>query len=249
MRESIRVVLAAAGIVVVSGGSVLAITVPTDEDATFAGLFVVGDPPVIPEGTAGELVVAMQGPGSGSIAPVVVRNNTDDVVYDIIVEGIARDAAGTLIATGHSQQMLPYAVPAGGIAFSYVYFEAGLTPGGLPEVVVTNVEGDVVSGGDQATEMFEYQVRASETYTSGVSTLPISEATIVERDVVGLVHNPGTNTVPAALVAVACFNDAGELTYAYWGSTDGDEIAPDGFAGFTLPSGGDCSSAVLAASG
>jgi len=219
-------VLAAAVMVFVAGGSASASTVPTDEDVTFAGLLVVGDPPEIPEGTAGELVVAMQGPGSGSIAPVLVRNNTDDMVYDVVVEGIARDAAGTLVATGHSQQMLPTAVPAGGIAFSYVYFEAGLT----------------------GSEMFEYQVGASATDTSGAATLPISEATIVERDVVGLVDNPGTNPIPAPLVGLACFDDAGELTYAYWGTTDGDAIAPGGFAGFTLPSGGECSSAVLAAS-
>jgi hypothetical protein len=122
----------------------------------------------------------------------------------------------------------PKAVPAGGIAFSYVYFEAGDFTG---------------------TETFEYQVEASPTDTSGMATLPISEATVVERDVVGLVVNPGTDPIPGALVGLACFNDAEELTYAYRGDTDGDEIAPGGFAGFTLPSGGDCTSAVLAASG
>ena len=160
MGTSSRVAVAAAAMILGHGGVASASTVPTEVDPTFAGLFVIGDPPVIPEGTAGELVVAMQGPGAGSIAPVVVRNNTDNVVYDVEVEGIARDAAGTLVATGNSQQMLPYAVPAGGIAFAYVYFDAGDFAG---------------------TETFEYQASASPTSTSGTTTLPISEATIVER--------------------------------------------------------------------
>lgn len=207
MRKSLRVVQAAVVVIAVTGSAVSASTVPANEDVTFAGLFVSGDRPVIPEGTSGELVVAMQGPGTGAIAPVVVRNNTDAIVYDVVVEGIARNAAGTLVATGQSQQMLPYAVVAGGIAFSYVYFEAGDLTG---------------------TETFEYQVSASETDTAGLSTLPISEATIVERDVVGLVNNPGADPVPGALVGLACFNDADQLTWAYWGSTDGDEIAPGG---------------------
>lgn len=189
-----------------------------------AGLVVVGEPPAIPAATRGMVEVVMQGPGSGSIAPVVVRNGADHIVYNVRVTGIARDAAGALAATGQSQEMVPIAVEPGAIAVGYVYFEAGL----------------------DVAEILDYEVAfdAEEPLPALESPTVIEANLAASGDVVGLVENGSASPLEYATVGHACFGEAG-LLYAYWGSLEVDVLAPGESAGFTLPGDPDCTSAVV----
>ena len=197
-------------------------------DPTFAGLFVIGDPPVIPEGTAGELVVACKAPEPAR-SPRSWCETTPTTSCTT-----SRSKASPVTPPGRSSRPAtpsrcsPTPSPQAASRSAYIYFEAGDFTG---------------------TETFEYQVRASR--RTHVRHRHVADQRSHHRRarVVGLVDNPGTDPIPGRRSAWLASTTPRVLTYAYWGRTDGDEIPPGGFAGFTLPSGGDCSAAVLAASG
>ena len=78
----------------------------------------------LPAGDPGVVAVVATGAAldrSGSL-PIVVRNNTANVIGRIEVTGIARDTVGTLSGSGSSQGFQPARVEPGEIAWGYVYF-------------------------------------------------------------------------------------------------------------------------------
>jgi hypothetical protein len=179
-----------------------------------AHVFTVGEV-VVPAGDAGTVSVVLTGPDDGSSVPMIVRNNTADTLYNLEVTGIARDAAGTLAATGSSQGFEPVAVGPGEWAMGYVYFEA-------------------LTGG----ETYEWQTQFdTEAGFIGQLDLTISEAELTSgefnQQVVGIATNENADPVSSGSVFVSCF-DGANLLGVTQGYTDGDEIAAGGFGPFTV---------------
>lgn len=166
---------------------------------------------------------------------MIVRNNTSDTLYRLEAVGIARDTAGTLVASGSSQGFEPTILKPGEWAMGYVYFDI-----------------DALSG----DETFEWQTQ-SDTAPGFLGTLEltISEAELTSGDfgqqVVGIVNNDNTESVTGPnSVYVGCF-DGPNLLGVDTGFTDGDEIRPGGFSPFTvdLYSVEACPALAIAASG
>ncbi|MEZ4540242.1 MAG: hypothetical protein R3C43_09735 [Chloroflexota bacterium] len=68
-------------------------------------------PADIPQGEPGLSVVLAGSPSRFGAVPVVVRNNTDEPVYDIEISATARDSAGSVLGTGPGRDIAPSLVP------------------------------------------------------------------------------------------------------------------------------------------
>jgi hypothetical protein len=187
---------------------------------------------IVPPGTPGEVSVAVTAPPSpasdNSTVPMIVRNNTTNVVSGIEVTGGARDAAGTLTASGSSQGFLPGTLEPGDWAIGFVFFD------------IDALTGD---------ETFDFSVSFDDGPAGalvGRIDLPITEATLQGDRVVGVVRNESTSPGTLAQVYVACFN-AGTLNEVYLGFVDGFEVPPGGSSPFTVDLFGPCE--VFAAAG
>src|SRR5262245_45104578 len=62
---------------------------------------------LIPKGKDGTLDVVITGPLIEGSVPIVIRNNTDDLLANITASGTARDSSGSLLAAGDSQNLFP----------------------------------------------------------------------------------------------------------------------------------------------
>lgn len=82
----------------------------------------VGGEVSLPDAPAGEVAVVVVGGRTDSALVVVVRNATDQPVYEVEVNGVARASDGSLIGSGTARDMYPALVPPGGIAFGSVFF-------------------------------------------------------------------------------------------------------------------------------
>jgi hypothetical protein len=166
---------------------------------------------------------------------MIVRNNTADTLYNLEVTGVARDAAGTLAASGSSQGFEPVVVEPGEWAMGYVYFDI-----------------DVLTG----NETFEWQTQFdTDPGFIGELELTVSEAELTAGDygqqVVGIATNNNTEPVTGPnSVAVACF-DGPNLLGVESGYTDGEDIPAGGFSPFTvdLYDNETCPAMAVAASG
>lgn len=174
----------------------------------------------IPAGTGSDLEVVMMAPTDGSSVPVVVRNNTSEVVYRIELSGTARDDAGTLVASGSSQRVAPSYVQPGEWAFASVYFGMNV------------LDGD---------ETFDFNVTSSGSgpgFFGGSVDLEVTEAEYGQGDftdrIIGIVANRTDGTVSGPVsVDVACFAD-GNLVDVFGSFTDGDDIGPGSSDSFTV---------------
>ncbi len=83
-------------------------------------------PDDLPQGETG-LTVALAGPPSNfGVIPVIIRNNTDEPVYDIQISATARDDAGSVVGTARGDDIVPSYIPPAGLAIGRVLF--GDTP-------------------------------------------------------------------------------------------------------------------------
>lgn len=84
--------------------------------------------PTFPDGKPGELTVVATGslrkPGIGATLLVAFRNNTDEAVGAVELNGTAR-VDGKIVATGSSQGTAPERVESGEVSLAYIYFRIG----------------------------------------------------------------------------------------------------------------------------
>lgn len=237
MRSVSAIAAGAIAIALTAGAAVATSTTePTplgDEDN--AHVFVIGKV-AVPAGTAGEVEIVLEGSASGSSVPLIVRNNTDAVVYSVEVEGIARGADGALIGSGSSFNFAPSTLAPGQWAIGEVYFGY-----------------DVLTEG--ATFMFQVHAETEPGWREYLQ-LTVGEATINRGDwslrAVGLVLNEtDTNTSSSGDVTIACFADDGALVAVQTTYTEASTVRAGGFSSFStdLYDVEDCSNAAFVALG
>lgn len=189
------------------------------EPSTAAVMLVRGDLEV-PAGDGSGLEVVMIGTPTSSSLPVVVRNNTADPAYRIDVTATARNAEGTLVASGSSHGFTPTLLQPGEWAFGYVYLGA--------EIALDQVDLDfsLSSRGiapDRSFPSLDIEVVEAELFTDG------------RRDrIVGSVRNPHDVELrwPVS-VDYACFDDD-RLVGVGGSSLDGDDLAAGATGSFTI---------------
>lgn len=186
----------------------------------------------IPAGESGKVSVVLMGSAldRSSSLPVIVRNNTSEVLGSIEVTGIARDSAGNLAGSGSSQGFKPALVNPGEIAFGYVFF------------------GDVV--GDQL--VFELSA-TGEAPNSFFNSIPIqiTELTVSGDQIIGLVTNTSDKSVSGPIsVDGVCFSESGTLIGDVSGYAEQDELAPGAQGSFSIDLFGEpCPIGLLSSSG
>lgn len=232
--RQLALVLGAAAILAPAGLAAATTTVPPAADDN-DDVFVIGSV-AVPAGEPGAVGVVMQGPSDGSSVPLVVRNNSTDTLYNFQVEGLARDAAGALVASGSSLGFQPALVEPGDWAMGSVYFDY-----------------DVLSGDEQF--QFQWSADTDPGFLSNVD-VTVSEATInagsFGLQAVGVVINETAEEVAGPIgVTMACFDDAGQLLSVEDGFTEGDALQAGGFSSFSIDvfDADACPNAALAASG
>lgn len=165
----------------------------------------------IPQGEPGLVVVLAGPPGNFGVVPIVIRNNTDEPVFDIELSATARDAAGNILGTARGDDIVPDSVPPGGLAIGRVLFR---------DTPLENATLDyVLSGGDAPGFLFVNR------------DLEIVEHNLVGGNVVGLALNNHDSALNLIEVVVMCFDDQSVPTTVRSDFTDQDRVE----AGAELP--------------
>jgi len=179
-----------------------------------ASAYLAGDAlPLLPNGRASVVDVIAVGAPVRSTVPVVVRNNTGTDVVLSGVLGIARDAAGALIASGDVSMFSPSLIPAGQVSIGSVFFGT------------TDVPPD-------AALEFEPDAKPVAEANAFRQDIEIAESTRQPNRIVGLARN-GTDkalTGPFSVVGI-CFDQSGAIqgyyaTYAAKNDLEPGETTP-----------------------
>lgn len=144
----------------------------------------------LPDGDPGEVSIIASGTtiGTRGSVPMIVRNNTGDVVGNIEVSGTARDAADALVGSGASQGFQPKTIEPGEIAFGYVYFDTELTGSSFAYDFTVNTQ--------PPNEFF--------------ASVTVTEVNNTGDKIIGTVANEGDGEVTGPIrVETLCFNDDG----------------------------------------
>lgn len=154
----------------------------TTADIVAAGWLAGVPRPTFTAGPAGKISVVANGPvvarpTKTSIVPIVVRNGTQVPVTNVEVTGAAMDQSGKILGSARSLVFSPTTVPAGGVAFGFLYFDpmipedaqidftvvtesaAGRTNAQDLTVDQANAVGDAITG--KATNNHAYSVKGS----------------------------------------------------------------------------------------
>jgi hypothetical protein len=162
-------------------------------------LATVGGLPKLPAGAPGKIAVVAQGKygsySTGTVLPVVVRNNTRRAVTGIHVAGSAVDAKGNVVAGGEDDGAQPVTVPPGGLAIDFVRFGGANLPTSTRfKLIVTDTPSEAVTGFSKQVDISIPSVR----YTRG--------------KVVGTAKNTTRKRVSRPVVVLAaCFNRSNAL--------------------------------------
>ncbi len=180
---------------------------------------------MLPAGEPGALSVVATGYYDGNTLPFVLRNNTGAPVISPEVVGVAKNAAGQMIATGGDQGITPNLIRPGGLSLGYVYFGGVQLPADTTfEITATAKAID--------DEQFENQ-----------RDLSVVEAAYIDGRIVGTLTNdyPEELTGPFG-VRVACFDANGALIDADQAYSKQDSAAPGAAIPFQVPGFGalDC---------
>lgn len=188
--------------------------------------------PPLPAGELGVPTVVAVGSYTGSILPVVLRNNTGEDVRRMTVSAVVRDADGNMLGTGGDQGFKPNLVRPGQITLGYVYF------GGI------DLPPD-------ATFEFDVDAKpASEARFENIRDLDVVEQSFVEGRIVGMLQNSHDEHVSGPIgVAVFCFETEGVLLGYYHDYTDKDEADPGDTVPFQVDVRGSCPVFLVAAYG
>ncbi|MEJ7648614.1 MAG: hypothetical protein WKF57_06105 [Nakamurella sp.] len=192
---------------------------PTQESAPGTSLAGTAKPK-LSAGTPGEVSVVAQaaftegglGDGSGMV-PVILRNNTDETVFDLKMTATASND-GKLVGAGSDQGVSPSVVRPGEIAMGYVYFSGGET--NSKSKVEISVESSSNAG---------YYI-----------DIPVTTINAVGTDLVGQVSNPSSEKIGGPIrIATGCFDGDGNLLFVDTiNFADKDELAPGSKSGFSV---------------
>jgi hypothetical protein len=189
----------------------------------------------LPDGDDGlSLILSGKLDRSGSV-PVIVRNNTEEALIRIAVQGTAK-SSGKLVGTGADQGLHPNLVMPGEFAFGYVYFESTKFPANTKYAFTVNAES------------------ADEASFETILDVVVTRAELVPGNfgdnVVGFVRNPYDTDVGGPIdVSLICMNDSGELTGHEGSFTNKDGAAPGEKLSFRIDVFEDCPNFIVGSSG
>ncbi len=189
-------------------------------------------PDDLPAGDPGLVVIAAGPPNRFGAIPVLVRNNTNAPAYRLEISATARDAAGSVLGTGSSIDLLPTYVPPAGVAFGRVLFQD--TP--LDEAAIEYL----VTGSDDPGTIF---IRRD---------LEVIEHNLVSGNIVGSLLNTNAAALEIINVGVICFDDTFVPTVSRDNYTDQERVESGAQLPFSVDLLGDeaqCDRYLLAARG
>jgi hypothetical protein len=153
--------------------------------------------------------------GSTSV-PVEVWNGTSKTVNDLDVSGAAKNATGTVIGSGDSQDIEPQNLSPGQVAFGMVYFETTVPTGSNLSSLVPSYH--------MGTSTYFLDVKTGQAnYVPGQFGDDAITGDVTNQ-------NPGTVTGPVSTVAY-CFSAAGALLSVTGGFTSGSNDLAAGASG------------------
>lgn len=168
----------------------------TTADIIAAGWLAGVPRPTFDAGPSGKVSVVANGPITArptktSIVPIVVRNGTQRAVRNVEVTGAATDSSGRIVGSASSLVFSPTTVPAGGVAFGFLYFDPM-----IPEDVriAFTVSSEQAAGRLNAQDLTVVQANAVGDAITGKAT-----------------NNHAYSVKGSFTVNVTCFDDAGTL--------------------------------------
>lgn len=222
--EGGRVISATSDISTVEIGAITLNVAPGSEvitDTNLADMIISNDFPSFPTGEPDEVSVVHTAIRTDSIGAghlyVVVRNNTDEVIYNVRAEADLYSIDNDYLGTEDSlYRFQPSIVPPGGISASFVYF-SGLE---LSE--------------DDTYEIFTEYSNDPKSYAS--SFLEIIDPKKSERNssIVGRIKNISDSTLTEVEVYVSCYDEATESIDYESGDVNVESLDPGETARFTV---------------
>jgi len=149
---------------------------------------------LLPDTNNGEVEVIAFGPiGQFGDIPVVVRNNTDEIVYGVSVKVEARDSDGKLIGVGETSPFMgtsPYQLEPGDIAIGGAHIQGGVAGEAQLSFVTSTADPDDFLG------MLNTDTE-------------IAEVSWLSDRIIGEVVNPTEKALSAVFLTVVCFDNTG----------------------------------------
>lgn len=189
----------------------------------------------LPPGEPDEVTVIAVGPPQ-SATPVLVRNNTSDVI-EVHLSATARDSTGALVGSGEDQGVKPVRVEPGQVAIGYVYLGIDDPPSGATV--------DVSARGEEVDDNFG-------ALPAVVVEHNLAAGQFGQQQVVGIVRNDNDERMEGPIsVLVMCFDEAGAPLTTAGGFTDIDALEPGQEGSFSVDLFGDtgCPRYLVGASG
>lgn len=172
----------------------------------------------LPPGEPDEVSVIAVGPPQ-SATPVVVRNNTSDVV-EVHLSATARDASGALVGSGEDQGVKPAFVEPGHLGIGYVYLGIDDPPPGT--TLETTARGEDVDDDFGALP-------------GSIAEHNLAPGQFGQEQVVGVVRNDNDEPIEGPIsVLVMCFDEAGSPLSTASGFTDIETIDPGQQGSFSV---------------
>lgn len=170
-----------------------------------------------------------RGSGMGGTLPLIVRNNSADVVHDITATGSAQDADGKLVGSGSDQGFTPNTIAPGGIALGYVYFSDDIGQGAA----------------------FDIEVDAEPGPGTWSIDLPLQDLNQTKDSILGkVVNDTGSKVSGPISINGMCFDEAGTILRTVSDYAAKDDLAPGATSTFSLDLYGDpCPTFLLGARG
>jgi hypothetical protein len=195
--------------------------------------------PRYPGGSPGQVSVVYQAPiqpqSTGTLVPIVFRNNTSAAIAHVDVSATAKDPSGKIVASGASQGTDPSTVQPGQWAFAFIYFQSG---------------SDLAAND---TLSFSSQTMPESTQSFNTAAIQVIQANLSGSSIAGGVQNETGHPVQGPIsVNAYCLNSAGDPTSVVTGFTSSStgNLAPDATDSFELDLyDQSCSSFLVGASG
>jgi hypothetical protein len=172
----------------------------------------------LPESDEDEVEVIAHGQIESTRLPVVVRNNTDEVVSGVVAKVEFRDQAGKLIGVSESFEffggLAPYFLNPGDLSIGYIY-----------------VEGEIPANAE-----LEFSTRAGDPddFMSGLyADIEFGEVNWVTDRLVGEAINASDSLISGVSLIALCFDADGNVTSSQT-DTIREDIEAGGTASFQL---------------
>lgn len=175
---------------------------PGDVDTTLFGV----PPDSLPQGADGDVSIIAMGAPVRNDLPVVLRNNTGSEVFLTGMQGVVRDAGGSLLASVGLSTLAPYQLLPEQVAVGYVYFD------GVDEIPA-DVQYELEPEYETVEGDFSFHV-----------DMVITEAELIDDGIVGIASNPLEDEMSGGSAVGICFDADGAVVGYLSGSTDKYDI-------------------------